>query len=80
MEETQDKITAILRKYTFNKALLENVTPNSHMIKDLKINSARIVDIILDIEDQFQIVIDNKALENIATVADLIEVIERQNQ
>ena len=35
------------------------------MVKDLKINSARIVDIVLDIEDAFEIEIDNQSLAKI---------------
>lgn len=70
------KISVILAKYVFNKTLIENATPESHIIKDLKINSARIVDIILDIEDDFKIEIDNKALKKIQTVADLSKLVQ----
>jgi len=76
MTETQVAIKDILRKYAFNKSLIDNADPNSNMVKDLKINSARIVDIVLDIEDAFGIEIDNKSLEKIKTIDDLALIID----
>ena len=65
-----------MQKYVYNKSLLEKVNEESHIIKDLKINSARIVDIVLDIEEGFNVVITNKMLESINTIGDLIKIVE----
>ena len=46
-----------------------------HLINHLKINSARIVDIILDIEDHYQIEIDDKSIEKMIRVGDAVEII-----
>ena len=76
MSATQDKVVSILGKYVFNKQLLEDANGNSRIINDLKINSARVIDVILDVEDEFQIEIDNTSLEKILTVDDICKIIE----
>ena len=80
MEEEKEAILNILKKYTFNKSLIESATEDSDIIVDLKINSARIVDIILDIEDRFGIDIPMKNLEQIKTIGDLVAVVEVQGK
>lgn len=69
-------IKKILKKYTFEKSLIDRANANSNMVKDLKINSARIVDIVLDVEDEFEIEINSKSLEKIKTIQDLEDIIK----
>ena len=45
-------------------------------IKDLNINSANLVDIVLDIEEDFDIVIDNADMERMLDVKTALEIIE----
>jgi len=70
-----DEIKEIIRKYAFDKALVENANENSKIIIDLRINSARVVDIVLDIEEKYNIEIDDKSLEKIITIKDAIDII-----
>jgi acyl carrier protein len=78
MENIKNKIISILKKYTFDKKIWENIPENPDITKDLKINSARIVDIILDIEEEFKIEIDDKSLEGIKTINDAESVISKK--
>ncbi len=78
MSKSQTRVLSILQKYTYNKTLLEDANEESHIIKDLKINSARIVDIVLDIEEEFSVEITNKMLESINTIGDLVNIIENK--
>ncbi|MFH1319483.1 MAG: acyl carrier protein [Bacteroidota bacterium] len=78
MEEIYNKIISVLKKYSFDKKIIEKASPEADITKDLKINSARIVDIVLDIEDIFHIEIDNKSLESIRTINDIITVIDKK--
>ena len=78
MSESQTRVLGILQKYAYNKSLLESATEDSHIIKDLKINSARIVDIVLDIEEVYNVEITNKMLENINTIGDLVNIIDNK--
>jgi acyl carrier protein len=70
-----DKLLKIIEKYSYNKELVQNATLDSKIIADLKINSTRIVDIILDIEEEFDIEIEDSALAKLITVKDLIIII-----
>jgi acyl carrier protein len=69
------QVLKIIEKYAFNKDLVKEALDDSRIIADLKINSARIVDIILDIEDQYNIEIDDKSIEKMIRVKDAVEII-----
>ena len=47
-------------------------------VQDLKVNSAHMVDIVLDIEDKFDIVINDDAIGTINTIQDSIDLIVNQ--
>ena len=47
-------------------------------VQDLQVNSAHMVDIILDIEDRFDIVINDDAIGTINTIQDSIDLILNQ--
>ena len=55
---------------------LRNFTENTDFIADLNINSANLVDIILDVEDHFKIHIDNESMEKMVDVKSTLEIIE----
>ncbi|MFO7790234.1 MAG: phosphopantetheine-binding protein [Bacteroidales bacterium] len=78
MKNTEKVIVNILKKYSFEKKVWDNYTPDLKIIKDLKINSARIVDIVLDVEEAFDIEIDDDELENIITIRNLINIVEKK--
>jgi acyl carrier protein len=70
------KLTEIVRPYAQEKEAMEHVTMETDFIKDLKIDSATLVDVVLDVEDAFGITIDNTAMEKMTTVGNTIAVIE----
>ena len=74
----QEKIIEILKKYTFDEKVWENFTPQMSLKDDLKINSARVVDIVLDLEECFDIEISDDDIEKMKTVKDVIETVERK--
>lgn len=73
-----EQLKQILRPYVSNSQKLENLTLESDFIKDLAINSANLVDIILDIEEQFDITIDNEGMEKMMTVEAALLIIEAE--
>ncbi len=77
-EELLSKLKTIIAPYVQNQEALKNLTENTDFIKDLEINSANLVDVILDVEDEFDIEIDNEAMEKMLTVKASIEVIENK--
>ncbi|MHB1105689.1 MAG: acyl carrier protein, partial [Lutibacter sp.] len=53
----------IVKPYIQDEEAFENLSENTDFIKDLKINSANLVDVILDVEDEFDIIVDNESME-----------------
>ncbi len=77
MNETlKNNIIEILKKYAINKKVFENLPDNPHLVNDLKINSARLVDIIIDIEEKFNIEIENESLKKLIYLNDIVQLIE----
>jgi len=51
------------------------IDESSLLVDDLKVNSTRFVDIILEAEDRFKITIDDKEMERFDRVGDAIDFI-----
>ncbi|MEW7292057.1 acyl carrier protein [Aquimarina sp. 2304DJ70-9] len=77
-EELLSKLKTIIGPYVQNQEGLENLNEDTDFIKDLEINSANLVDVVLDVEDEFDIEIDNDAMEKMLTVKASLEVIENK--
>lgn len=65
----------IVKPYVQDKSAFENLSEKTDFVNDLKINSANLVDVILDVEDEFNIEIDNDSMEKMLSVKSAIEVI-----
>ena len=76
--EILDKLKEIIKPYLGVDLDLDNLTGKEHLVEDLKINSAHIVDIIIDIESAFDILIEDESINQMNTVNDSIEVIKKQ--
>lgn len=74
-EAIQDQLKDIVKPYINNQENFENLTAKSNFIKDLEINSANLVDVVLDVEDEFDIRIDNEDMEKMTNVEATVEVI-----
>ncbi|ACU03852.1 MULTISPECIES: acyl carrier protein [Pedobacter] len=75
-EELIAKLKTIVAPYTPDKAALDNIGPTTDFIKDLKINSANLVDVVLDVEEEFDIEIDNQEMARMLNVSDTLAIIE----
>ncbi|MEZ7500174.1 acyl carrier protein [Flavobacterium sp. Arc3] len=75
-EETLEQLRNIVKPYINNEEAFENFTEDTDFITDLNINSANLVDIILDVEDYFKIHIDNDSMEKMIDVKSTLEIIE----
>jgi acyl carrier protein len=73
-----DKFMAILTPYLSNKSLLDSMTDDTHLTADLKINSAHVVDIVIDAELEFDILIDNDSIERMTTVGSCVALISQK--
>jgi acyl carrier protein len=77
MSETEiiEKVVTILSPYAKNAEALKQVSPTSHILEDLKVNSARLVDVVLAFEDEFGIEIADEEVDEVNTVGDAVRVI-----
>ncbi|MFK8061218.1 MAG: acyl carrier protein [Polaribacter sp.] len=75
-EQIIQKLTTIIKPYVQNEEGFKNMSEKTDFINDLEINSANLVDIILDVEDEFNIEIDNDSMEKMLSVKATIEVIQ----
>ena len=74
-EDAIGRLKQIIMPYSKEVTVLENLTEDTDFINDLKINSANLVDIILDVEEAFNIVIDNESMEKMLTVRAALDII-----
>ena len=74
-EELITTLKKIVKPYVQDEQAFENVTENTDFIKDLKVNSANLVDIVLDVEEAFDIEIDNASMERMLTVGAAMDII-----
>jgi acyl carrier protein len=77
-EELIIKLKAIVKPYIQDEEAFKNLTEETDFISDLKINSANLVDVVLDVEDEFNIEIDNDSMEKMLSVKAAIEILEQK--
>lgn len=70
-----EELKRVLGPYIKNKELLQSVTEETNLITDLKINSANLVDIVIDAEAKYNIEIDVDSAEKMVTIGNCIDVI-----
>lgn len=73
-----DEMVNILKAYTKDITLLEKATLDTHILNDLKVNSARLVDVIIKCEDVYGISIDDDEADKIRTIGDAVRVIKQK--
>ncbi|MCH7666286.1 MAG: acyl carrier protein [Acidobacteria bacterium] len=74
-EEIFTKVVEIVRPFVKNQEALDSVDENTNILQDLKVNSARLVDIILDFEDAFNIEVEDEDADAVNTVGDAVGLI-----
>jgi acyl carrier protein len=74
-KEVFGKIVAILTPFAKNPDALAKVGPESSIMKDLKVNSARLVDVVLEIEESFGIQVSDDEADKVKTVGDAINLV-----
>jgi acyl carrier protein len=77
MENQQifEKVVAILKPFVKNVDGLATVSMDTGILKDLKVNSARLVDVVLEIEDAFGIEVNDDEADKVRTVGDAVRLI-----
>jgi acyl carrier protein len=73
--ELHARVKAVLQKVIYKAASLDNLSPESRLQEDLDMDSVRLVDLVLGLEDEFGIRIEDEAIENIKTFGGLMDLI-----
>ena len=74
-EELIAKLKPIIAPYVQDEVAFKNLNEDTDFVKDLKINSANLVDIILDIEDEFDIRLENEDMEQMLDVKSAMAIV-----
>ena len=74
-EEYYSKLKDIIKPYLPEDTSVDDINLDSHLTEELNINSAHLIDIALDVEDAYDIILENEDLEKLDTVSDAIEII-----
>jgi acyl carrier protein len=68
-------VVKILTPWVKNDEALQAVSLETNILDDLKVNSARLVDVVIAFEDEFDIEIDDEDVDTVNTVGDAVQLI-----
>lgn len=71
-----EKLKKIVKPYIQDEEAFQVLNEETRFIEDLKINSANLVDIILDVEDEFDIVIEDELMDDMLSVSSAMSIIK----
>ncbi|RIV36191.1 acyl carrier protein [Flagellimonas lutimaris] len=74
-EQLIAKLKPIIEPYVQDEEAFKNLSEDTDFVKDLQINSANLVDIILDIEDEFDIRLENEDMEQMLDVKSAMNIV-----
>ncbi|MBM4267932.1 MAG: acyl carrier protein [Deltaproteobacteria bacterium] len=74
--EVMDRVVRILTPFAKDEQALASAGPDTGILDDLKVNSARLVDAVLAFEDEFGIEIADEDIDSVNTVGDAVRLIE----
>ncbi len=72
------KLKTIVQPYIQDEDAFNNLSEETDFINDLKINSANLVDVILDVEDEFDIRIENDDMEKMTSVKAAMDIVNEK--
>lgn len=70
-----NELKTIVEPYIQDKEAFENLHEGTDFMNDLKINSANLIDVILDVEDKYDIELDNDSMDKMLNIKAALEVI-----
>lgn len=76
-ETIYEDVVGIISKHARNQSALKALTSDTNILNDLQVNSARLVDIVLDFEDKFDLEISDDDADKIATIGDAVSLVKR---
>lgn len=74
-KEIFDKVVKILTPFVRNEEALANVSKDTDILKDLRVNSSRLVDIVLAFEEEFDIEVADEEADKVQTIGSAVSMI-----
>ena len=74
-KEIMGSVVKILTPWVKNEDALAAVSMETNILDDLKVNSARLVDVVIAFEDEFDIEIEDEDVDSVNTVGDAVKLI-----
>ena len=74
--ENFEQLKGIVSQYLPEDVDTSQIKMDSDFIQELNINSANLVDIVLDVEDTFDIRLENEDMDGMKTVSDALRIID----
>lgn len=71
-----EQLKGIVSQYLPEDVDTSQIKMDSDFIQELNINSANLVDIVLDVEDTFDILLENEDMDGMKTVSDALQIID----
>jgi acyl carrier protein len=73
--EVMKRVIKILTPWVKNEEALASVSMETRILEDLKVNSARLVDVVITFEDEFDIEIADEDVDSVQTVGNAVGLI-----
>lgn len=71
-----EELKKIVTQYLPEDVDAASIKMESNFIQELNINSANLVDIVLDVEDAFDIRLENEDMDGMLTVVDALNIVK----
>lgn len=78
--EVYQVVISILTPFAKAQDALAECTMETSILKDLKVNSARLVDVVLELEDRFGIEVTDEDADTVRTVGDAVRLVRARTQ
>ncbi len=77
MEQSEvfERVVKILAPWAKNQEALASVSMDTQILDELEVNSARLVDVVIAFEDDFEIEIEDDEVDSVEKVGDAVRLI-----
>ncbi len=73
--EVFERVVKILTPWAKNQEALASVSMDTQILDELEVNSARLVDVVIAFEDDFEIEIEDDDVDSVEKVGDAVRLI-----
>jgi acyl carrier protein len=73
--EVFERVVKIITPHAKNQEALASAGLGTHILDDLDVNSARLVDVVLAFEDAFEIAIADEEVDEVETIGQAVDLI-----